>query len=303
MMKQNIPVLTAIFAVAAFITSREAYASPTCNTDTCANCCVIGDSETSGDIGVVGYSTAGVGVFGDDTSGGIGVQGNSDGDIGVLGVSDTSTFTTPTGAYGIYGLGASSATGVYGTSSTGNGVWGNTASSSISGVAGINTGSGNGVYGKSTSGYAGNFDGTVNMNSLFVNGACAFGTCSLSDERLKKNIKPLTGALDALLQLKGITFDWKNPEKQRGERDRGHQTGFIAQDVQRVFPTWVQEDPDGFKTVEIPAKQITALTVESFRELKAENDELRARVNSLEANRRPLVSGLTAEGGLFGIAS
>jgi hypothetical protein len=101
----------------------------------------------------------------------------------------------------------------------------------------------------------------------------------LSDERLKKNIKPLAGALDALLQLKGVTFDWKDPEKQLGERDRGPQIGFIAQDVQKAFPAWVQENSDGFKTLDIPAKQITALTVESIRTLKTENDALKVKVD------------------------
>jgi hypothetical protein len=43
------------------------------------------------------------------------------------------------------------------------------------------------------------------------------------------------------------------------------------------------------------------MLVDSIRTLKTENDELRARVNALEANRRPVISGLTAEGGLFGI--
>jgi hypothetical protein len=251
----------------------------------------------AGSYGVYGYNagTGGDGVYGVSGSGS-GIYGTSTSGWGVVGTLGNA----PVGSAGVYGDGGSQ-DGVYGTSSTGNGVVGVTSGSSNSGVAGINNGSGNGVYGASSSGYAGNFNGTVTMTSLYANGACRYGACSLSDERLKKNIKPLAGALDSLLQLKGVTFDWKDPEKQLGERDRGHQTGFIAQDVQKAFPTWVQENPDGFKTLDIPAKQVTALTVESIRELKAENDKLRARVDALEANRRPLSSGLTAEGSLFGI--
>jgi hypothetical protein len=37
--------------------------------------------------------------------------------------------------------------------------------------------------------------------------------------------------------------------------------------------------------------QLAALEVESIRTLKTENDDLRERVKSLEAGRRPLISG------------
>jgi len=62
---------------------------------------------------------------------------------------------------------------------------------------------------------------------------------TFSDERLKENIKPLEGALDAVLLLSGITFDWRNG-------DTNENLGFIAQDVQEVFPQVVSEDANGF---------------------------------------------------------
>ena len=34
-----------------------------------------------------------------------------------------------------------------------------------------------------------------------------------SDARLKKNIRVIPGALDKILQLRGVTFEWKEPEK------------------------------------------------------------------------------------------
>lgn len=81
----------------------------------------------------------------------------------------------------------------------------------------------------------------------------------------------------------------------------GIQTGFIAQEVERVFPSWVHEGSDGFKALNY--RQTEGLEVESIRELKVQNDALRERVKALEAGRRPWVSGFD-EGGIgFGIAA
>jgi hypothetical protein len=124
--------------------------------------------------------------------------------------------------------------------------------------------------------------------------------CSTSDQRLKKNISPLTGAMDQLLKLKGVTFEWKKLEQPN--QKAGTQTGFIAQEVEKVFPDWVVEnEKTGMKGIIPSPLQLAALQVEAFREQQSEIETLRAEVNDLKANRRPLISGLTAEGTLFGV--
>lgn len=119
------------------------------------------------------------------------------------------------------------------------------------------------------------------------------GCNTSSDVRLKKNVRPITGALQQLLQLRGVTYEWIDPAKHGDET--GTQTGFIAQDVEKVFPGWVHDGSDGFKVLSY--RQTEGLEVESIRELKIQNDELRERIKSLEAGRRPLVSGF-GEGGI-----
>jgi hypothetical protein len=124
--------------------------------------------------------------------------------------------------------------------------------------------------------------------------------CSTSDQRLKKNISPLIGAMDQLLKLKGVTFEWKKLEQPN--QKAGTQTGFIAQEVEKVFPDWVVEnEKTGMKGIMPSPLQLAALQVESFREQQAEIVDLKKRLEALEANRRPLISGLTAEGTLFGV--
>jgi hypothetical protein len=69
-----------------------------------------------------------------------------------------------------------------------------------------------------------------------------------------------------------------------------------------VFPEWVGTDRDGFKTVNLTG--IEALTVESVRALKQENDDLRGRVRALEMARRPPLFSGFGEGALgFGFCA
>ena len=74
---------------------------------------------------------------------------------------------------------------------------------------------------------------------------------------------PLKGPLDKLLQLRGVTFEWKEPEKQGNLT--GTQMGLIAQEVEEVFPEWVGTQEDGGKTLTI--RGFEALTIEALREL------------------------------------
>jgi hypothetical protein len=97
-----------------------------------------------------------------------------------------------------------------------------------------------------------------------------------------------------------VTFDWKNPEEQ-GEKLRGRQRGFIAQEVEKTFPEWVSEDSKGFKTLAITPTQIAALEVESIRTLKVQNDMLAERVKELESGRQPRISGFNLNGVGFGV--
>jgi hypothetical protein len=100
-----------------------------------------------------------------------------------------------------------------------------------------------------------------------------------SDRRLKQNIQPLHSVLARLLNLQGVSFEWQDPTKHGNLT--GTQIGMIAQDVEQVFPEWVDTGTNGYKTLTF--RGFEALTVEAFRELQAENDQLKATCRSLEA--------------------
>jgi hypothetical protein len=127
---------------------------------------------------------------------------------------------------------------------------------------------------------------------LAVNGTAAKpggGSWSnFSDARLKKDIQPLTGALDTLLSLRGVTFEYIDP-KAINELP-GTRTGMIAQDVEKVVPDWVDEGQDGMKRVTY--RGFEALTVEALRDLRTESDAAheadQARIAALEQENRHL---------------
>ena len=109
-----------------------------------------------------------------------------------------------------------------------------------------------------------------------------------SDRRLKTNIAELDGALDTILALKGVTYEYKDAEainELPGER-----IGFIAQDVEAVIPDWIDEGEDGYKRMTI--RGFEALAVESFREQQAQIEALEATVESLKAERSVFTSSL-----------
>ena len=93
------------------------------------------------------------------------------------------------------------------------------------------------------------------------------------------NVQPVERALDKLLKLKGMQYEWREPARQGNLT--GVQMGLIAQDVEPVFPAWIGVDGQGYKTLTV--RGFEALVVEAIKELKAENDGLRKRCEELEA--------------------
>jgi hypothetical protein len=102
-----------------------------------------------------------------------------------------------------------------------------------------------------------------------------------SDYRLKENIQPMVGALEKVAALKPCTYTWK-VDGRLGQ-------GFIAHELQEVIPDAVQGtkdevDENGNPEYQgIDPRMIVATLTAAIQELKAQNDDLRARVAQLEA--------------------
>jgi hypothetical protein len=98
-------------------------------------------------------------------------------------------------------------------------------------------------------------------------------SCS-SDERLKTEIHPIKDALDKLALINGVSYHWRAADKAKGEH-----LGVIAQDIEKVFPQVVSRDNRGYRAVDYSA--LVAPLIEAVKELKADNDNLRANIDTL----------------------
>ncbi len=134
-------------------------------------------------------------------------------------------------------------------------------------------GSGNGIFARTRgSGYAGYFDGNIYTTGSLFEG---------SDIRWKHNITPLDDALNKVLSLRGVRFEWKREEYPDRNFKPGKQIGFIAQEVEEVLPELVRADQDDYKAVDY--QKVTAVLVEAIKEQQKEIEALKAAVAELQA--------------------
>ena len=95
---------------------------------------------------------------------------------------------------------------------------------------------------------------------------------SASDIKLKENIENIPNALEKLLTLNGVNFNYK--------KDGLRATGVIAQEVEKVLPEVIYETTDAEGTETFKAVRygnMVGLLIEAIKELKAEIDELKSR--------------------------
>jgi hypothetical protein len=101
---------------------------------------------------------------------------------------------------------------------------------------------------------------------------------TLSDARTKKSVEPIGNALAQLLKLRGVTYEYANPSAFH-ERAGTH-IGMVAQDVEQVFPSWVDAGDDGYKRLTF--RGFEAVAVEAVRELDAKSNDAAARIAELQ---------------------
>lgn len=141
-------------------------------------------------------------------------------------------------------------------------------------------------------------DGTgikVNVNSnydfLFAEGGNFHADADLigfsgttSDIKFKENVLPIHDALFKVKQLRGVEFDWKDEYK-----DRGHDLGFIAQEVESVDGLGVLVKDDYNIRTEKNAKilsyeKVVPLLVEAIKEQQTQIEELQSKVEKLDGS-------------------
>ncbi len=141
--------------------------------------------------------------------------------------------------------------------------------------------------------------------TAYVNGNVVF----TSDARLKKNITNLQNPIDSLFKLQGVSYDLKmpvvpgpkavsnsvisKPDSQVNPNDTigknppyffidsalyaHHHYGFLAQDVQKIYPQLVYKDNNGLLSIDYIG--IIPLLLEAIKQEKLQLDSLKQLIN------------------------
>ena len=121
----------------------------------------------------------------------------------------------------------------------------------------------------------------TNGNGHFDADVVAYSS-TVSDKRLKENITTIDNALDKVMALRGVEYDWTATS-----RKGTHDIGLVAQEVEEVIPELVTEHElctgefsDGnekvFKTVNYD--KMVGVLIEAIKEQQVQIDELKTKL-------------------------
>ena len=113
-------------------------------------------------------------------------------------------------------------------------------------------------------------------NALFDGDVVAFSSTIASDKRLKENVKDLNYGLKDVLNIRPVSFDWKE------KRNAQHDIGVIAQEIEKIIPEVVEEvdtlnSEDTHKTVDYA--KLTSVLIKAVQEQQEQINELKEKLN------------------------
>jgi hypothetical protein len=107
-------------------------------------------------------------------------------------------------------------------------------------------------------------------------GSAEYGWTTWSDRRAKENISTITGALDTVLAMRGVYFNYIKDEA------KNKRVGFIAQELEQVLPEAVRyaEEIDEYS---VEYAQIVSVLAEAIKEQDVKMKAQDAKITRLEA--------------------
>jgi hypothetical protein len=114
-----------------------------------------------------------------------------------------------------------------------------------------------------------------------------------SDIRYKKNIAPLENALDNVMKLQGVSYNWKVNEFPDNYFTDKHQVGIIAQELEKIYPELVETDAKGYKTVDY--SKMTPVLIEAIKQQQTQLQKQQSEIDALKQDLeliKKLVAGI-----------
>jgi hypothetical protein len=146
-----------------------------------------------------------------------------------------------------------------------------------------------GVYGQ---GFGG---GNTNFGGYFDGDVFTTGTYLPSDEKLKKNIENEASMLEKLMQLRPVSYQYKSEELKYIHLPNKLQHGFVAQELQQVFPEAVKQIQhpvfEGSKLVRtedivaVNYQSLIPVLIKAVQEQQVVIEDLKKQVNELSSKK------------------
>jgi hypothetical protein len=126
-------------------------------------------------------------------------------------------------------------------------------------------------------------------------------TAYSSDKRLKTNIQPLKNALNKVLSLQGMTYNWNSVGSQYNwNPGTEREVGVFAQDVQVVLPEAVAPAPfdtdangnsiSGYNFLTVKYDKLTPLLIEAIKEQQTQIDSQKTEIEELKDLVKQLIN-------------
>jgi hypothetical protein len=102
------------------------------------------------------------------------------------------------------------------------------------------------------------------------------GWLTLSDKKIKTNIRNIEDPLSLMQKINGVSFSWKN----RNQHKKHY--GVIAQEIEKILPSLVQTNEHGEKSVNF--SEFIPILIEAFKEQQKQIQNLEQQLKYLEKN-------------------
>ena len=124
----------------------------------------------------------------------------------------------------------------------------------------------------------------------FISAPCGYGTSqgycsSYSDVNLKTKIETIYDALEKIMKLEAVEYDWNtnlnSTEYEYFEKNkRLHAIGLIAQNVRLYFPEVVSMNGEGYYYIDY--SKLNSVIVESIKSQQVFIEDIKEQINELE---------------------
>lgn len=130
----------------------------------------------------------------------------------------------------------------------------------------------------------------ANALTLLKNGNMTIaGTLTqASDERLKESVEELSGVLERLKDVRGVSYRFRKD----APGPQGRQVGLVAQEVRKAFPELVHEDSDG--TLSVAYGNFSAVLLEAVKEQQRQIEAQRVELQRRDAQFARLAAAVAA---------